>query len=111
MRHMILRPPGAPTARKGRPALSASTGTMLFSPRLNPAIEFVAPGIGLKTIMLLGRSTPVPGTTTPDPKPPTAVCVPDTMLRSPSMTLRCVVQSPSLGGDALAAPSGRGCGS
>ena len=59
--------PGAPTVRKGWPSLSSSNGVMLFNARLNPAIEFAAPGMGLKTVMPLLSSTPVPGTTTPEP--------------------------------------------
>ena len=50
----------------------------------------------------------MPGTTTPEPKPPTAVCVQATMFLSRSITLRWVVQSPSLGGDAGVARSGCG---
>ena len=84
---------------------------MLFIARLNPAIEFAAPGIGLKTTIPLESSTPVPGTTTPEPNPPATVCVQATMFLSRSMMLKCVVQSPSLGGDAGAARSGRRCGS
>ena len=111
MRHMILRPPGAPTVRKGLPFFSATTGDMLLRPRLKPVIEFAAPGLGLKTTIPLLRSMPVPGTMTLEPKPPTAVCVQATMFLSLSMTLKWVVQSPSLGGDAVNARSGRGCGS
>ena len=48
MRQMILRPPGAPTVRKGCPSLSTKTGVMLFRPRLNPAIEFAVPGMGFE---------------------------------------------------------------
>ena len=111
MRQIILRPPGAPTVRKGCPSLSTKTGVMLFRPRLNPAIEFAVPGMGLKMTIPLVSSTPVPGTMTLEPNAPTAVWVHATMFRSLSMMLKWVVQSPSLGGDAGDARSGRGCGS
>ena len=44
MRQMILRPPGAPTVRKGLPSLSSSNGAMLCIARLYPAIELARAG-------------------------------------------------------------------
>src|SRR5947209_11056668 len=88
----ILRPPGAPTSRYGRPSRSSITGVMFVRARLPGAIELAVPASGLNQVMPLFQSTPVPGVTTPPPNSPAAVIVQQTALRSASTAAKCVVQ-------------------
>src|SRR5207249_2528713 len=54
-------------------------------------IEFWLPGRGSNQVAPLLSSTPVPGTTTPQPKMAPRVDVSDTIFRSWSITVTCVV--------------------
>ena len=92
---MMRRPPGAPTARTGRPSRTAITWAMLDAGRLRGATELANPGRGSNRFMLSLSSTPVPGTVTAEPKMSVSVCVTETMLPAASTTDRCVVQPSS----------------
>ena len=68
---------------------------MLLATRLYGSTELARFGCGSKFAMVLSSKTPVPGTTTFEPKMWLIVCVADTMLPSRSAVVMCDVSSDS----------------
>src|SRR4030095_14378936 len=91
---MMVGPPAAPTARRGWPLLSTNVGLrrdrgrfpgeMALASAPTKPKAFVAPGCAEKSSISLFNTTPVPGTTTFDPKEVLIVAVHATQFPSPS---------------------------
>src|SRR4029450_7846912 len=98
---MIVGPPAAPTERMGGPSFRTMVGLMLESGRLpGPTAlasaptrpkKLVAPGCAEKSSIWLFRITPVPGTTTFEPKLVLIVAVQATQFPAASAVEKWVV--------------------
>ena len=62
-------PPITPKAATGAPSLVMKPGMMVLSGRLRGPTRFGWPGVVTKQEARLLSAMPVPGTTTPEPKP------------------------------------------
>ena len=64
-----IGPPITPNAASGAPSRVRKPGMIVWNGRLPPAISFGWPGTSEKPTPRFCRLMPVPGTTTPEPKP------------------------------------------
>src|SRR4051812_45042240 len=96
----MVSPPGDPSTRTSLPFCATMVGVMELAMRL-PGARALGPMIE-KAPMALARRTPVPGTTTLEPKAADCVYVHETALPSASTTEKCVVCGDSAGSSAVA---------